>query len=140
MVRVEDFPHHSERAFCHSIQQHAKRFFGRNFFACTGIPFPKIASTFFAEKPLLSCHNTAFHYLPGSAFLHIGIFPSPSFQMRVFCQKYIFKSTLSYKTWDLPSLRNVTPFVFEKTIFVVRQVAGDFAGFDADASEIEKKY
>jgi hypothetical protein len=75
MVGVDDFPHHPERAFCHSIQQHAKRFFDRNFFACTGVPFPKIASTFFAEKPLLACRNTAFHYLPGTALFACRHFP-----------------------------------------------------------------
>ncbi|MDR2820530.1 MAG: hypothetical protein LBB60_08410, partial [Desulfovibrio sp.] len=37
--------------------------------------FPKIASTFFAEKPLLACRNTAFHYLPGTALFACRHFP-----------------------------------------------------------------
>jgi hypothetical protein len=36
-----------------------------------------------------------FTICPDPHFLHVGIFPSPSFQMGVFCRKYIFKLTLS---------------------------------------------
>ncbi|MDR2819416.1 MAG: hypothetical protein LBB60_02640 [Desulfovibrio sp.] len=41
-----------------------------------------------------------FTICPEPHFLHVGIFPSPSFQMGVFCQKYIFKSTPSRKNLD----------------------------------------
>jgi hypothetical protein len=51
VVGVEDPPHNPKRSIGHGIKQDAKRLLGRNFFACAGIAFPKIASAFFAAKP-----------------------------------------------------------------------------------------